>query len=59
MEEEAIEQFVVVQTPIMPRRPDRRVCIELEDRICSLFAKEDVSSAHFIEIREDLHLFDI
>ena len=43
----------------MPRREDRRVQFELEDRIYALFSRERVPLAHVTQIRQDPHLFDI
>ena len=59
MEEEVVEHIAVVQRLVMPRRPDYRVRIESEDRICALFYREDVPCAHVREIKDDPHLFDI
>ena len=58
MEEEVVEQPATVPRPVMPCRPNRRVCIELENRLCALFARKDVSCAHIREIKDDPHLFD-
>ena len=59
MEEEVVQWPVGVQRPSMPRRPDSRVYIELEDHICSIFSRERVPREHFRGIKDDPHLFDI
>ena len=59
MEEKVVEQPIVVHRPVMPRRLDRRVRIELEDRICALFSREVVPCSHVREIKDDPHIFDI
>lgn len=59
MEEEVVEQSTVVSILFMPCRLDRSVHIELEDRMCALFSKEDVPRAHIRELKDYPHLFDI
>lgn len=59
MEEEIVEQPVAVHILVMPSREDCRVHIELEDCICALFSREDVSCAHVRDIREDSRIFVI
>ena len=59
MENEVVQYHARVQRPGMPHRLDRRVCIELPDRICVLFSRERVLCAHVREIGEDAHPFYI
>ena len=58
MEEEVVE-VPIGHGPIISCRLDCRVCIELADHICALFAKEGVLCAHVRDIRREPHLFDI
>ena len=46
MEEDVVEQLAAISRPIMPRRSDHRVHIELTNHICALFSREDVPRAH-------------
>ena len=59
MDEEVVQHPIGVQRSDMPRRIDRRVCFELEDCICALFARERVPHEHVTQIIEESHLFDI
>ena len=53
--EEAIEQPTRHKF-VMPCRPDRRVHIELLDRLCGLFIREGVPCAHVREKKHGPHL---
>ena len=59
LEEEVFQHPIGVWRPAMPRRLDRRVCIELASHMCALFSRKRVPHAHVREIREDPHLLDI
>ena len=59
MEDDVVEKLIVVQRLLIPHRPIHRVLIELEDRICSLFSREDVLCEHVRDIKYDPHIFDI
>ena len=49
----------IVHRPIIPSRPNHKVCIDLVDRIYDLFVREGVPHAHIREIRLDPNLLDI
>ena len=58
MEEEVVEQLIGKRF-VMPCRPNQRVQIKLENRICALFPREGVPCAHIREIIQVPNLFDI
>lgn len=44
---------------VLPHRMDRRVCTELEDRMCDLFLREEMTHTHIREIMQDLDMLSI